>query len=415
MALRLIQYVLLFAAGLVLARTLGPVGRAQYAVSLALAGIVGLTFNMSLEYSTARMLARNEAELPSLARFLSLAAAVLGTCGFLTCAGLGLLVREKVLAGASETAILIAAGTIPVGLAALYSGGLLLRIGDLQTFGRISAAAAAGQFAAMTLLAAYGTLTPESALATTFLGFAVTAVGMSSGIVRSAGWAALRPELHAQVARPALATGLAFHPAAVGLFLNLRVDLLIVSLLLSRRETGLYSLGASIAEFVFLAAFTLSQAGMATQIKEEEEAAARFTSSFVQRSLFIGLLLAIATAIGAYPMVLVLYGEEWVGSVVPIAILSFAAVAMTIEAPTRTHLMRVLKPTRLMIPAVVGLLLNIATNFLLIPIIGIAGAALASLISYVAFGAVTAVLFHRATGLSILQRQLPESLATPRR
>lgn len=405
MAVRLAQYVLLFAAGLVLARALGPEGRGQYAVCLALAGIVGLTFNLSLEYSTARMLARREASFVVLARFLSMAAVVLGLCGFITSVGLGLLLRENLLGGASELAVVLAAATIPVALGALYSGGLLLRTGDLRTYGRVSVVAAGGQFVGISLLASFGQLSPESALAMAAVGFAATAIGMSSGIVRLAGWGAMRPEFSPDVARSALATGLAFHPAGVGLFINLRVGLLIVSLLLDQRETGLYSLGISIAEFVYLATFTVAQVGMATQIREEERIAAYFTKEFVRRSVMIGLMLALLTAAGAYPMVLVLYGDDWSGSVVPIVILSFAAISMTVEGATRTYLMRVLRPIRLVIPAIVGLVLNVGGNFLLIPFLGIAGAAVASLVSYAGFAIVTGLLFERATGLSLRRRQ----------
>lgn len=410
--LRLLQYVLLFAAGLVLSRALGPEGRSQYAVPLALAGIVQLTFHFSLEYATGRMLARGEADLAAVGRFLSLAAAVLGALGFVTCAGLGLLVREELLAGASTTAVVIAAATVPVGLAGLFSGGLLLRLGDLRGYGGTSLGAAGVQFAGMTILAAVDKLTPESALGMTVLGFTAIAVGMSARLIHHAGWRALLPEFRSAVALPALSTGLALHPAALGLFLNLRVDLLIVSSLLSARETGLYSLAVSLAEFVFLAAFTLSQAAIGTQTREDEQFAAHFTRRFAQRSVMIGLLLALGTAAVAYPAVLVLYGEQWTPSVKPLVILTFAAVALTVEAPTRTHLMRVMRPSRLVIPAAAGLLLNVAANFLLIPILGIGGAALASLISYTVFGVVTIVLFRQATGLSPLGRG-PLGLSEP--
>lgn len=403
--LRLLQYVLLFAAGLVLSRALGPEGRSQYAVPLALAGIVQLTFHLSLEYASGRMLARGDADVAALGRFLSLAAVVLGALGFATSVGLGLLVREQLLAGASTTAVIIAAATVPVGLAGLFSGGLLLRMGDLRGYGWTSLVAASVQFAGMTILAAVDKLSPESGLAMTALGFASIAVGMSSRVIRHAGWRALRPEFRSAIALPALATGLALHPAALGLFLNLRVDLLIVSLLLSARETGLYSLAVGLAEFVFLAAFTLSQAAMATQTREDEQFAAHFTRRFAQRSVMIGLLLALGTAALAYPAVLLLYGDEWTPSVVPLVILTFAAVALTVEAPTRTHLMRVMRPSRLVTPAAIGLLLNVVANFVLIPILGIPGAALASLLSYTAFGVVTILLFRQATGLSPLRRE----------
>src|SRR5947209_109114 len=81
LALRVCQYVVLFVVGLVVARALGPSGRAQYALPLALATSVWVVVNLSLDGSTGALLARREGSLRDIARFLSAATLILGVLG----------------------------------------------------------------------------------------------------------------------------------------------------------------------------------------------------------------------------------------------------------------------------------------------------------------------------------------------
>lgn len=402
LVLRLAQYVLLFVSGLILARTLGPTGRAHYALPLALAVCVQLLVSLSLEYSTGRMLARREATAVELAQLLTSANLVLGGAGIGASIIVGLLARGAWLGDASATAVIIAAGTIPFGLAQLASGGLLIRLGDLRAFGWTAAGAALLQLGLMASLSSFGRLTPELALAVTLAGYVAWSAGLTLALAHRIGRAALVPRLDARLVRRAVRQGLALHLSTIGLFLNFRVDLFLVAALLSAHKAGLYSLAVSLAEFVFLGAFTLAQSAMRVQTEESEEVAALYTLRFIRRGWLLAAVLAVLTSIAAYPFVLVVYGSEWTPSVAPLVVLTAAAVALTLEAPLRTFLVRVLRPGALWVPAATALVVNVGANLALIPIWGITGAALASLISYGCYGVLLLRLFRQATGLGLL-------------
>jgi stage V sporulation protein B len=158
----------------------------------------------------------------------------------------------------------------------------------------------------------------------------------------------------------------------------------------------------SLAEFVFLAAFTLGQSAMRMQTAEPEHVAASQTAAFVRTSVVIGVAFALVTSALAYPFVRVVYGVEWAGSVAPLVVLTFAAVGLTVEAPLRTFLVRVLRPVVVSVPAAAALAVNVAANLALIPVLGITGAALSSLLSYACYGAVALRFFSSATGLPLL-------------
>ena len=164
--LRLVQYSLLFVSAIIVTRELGPVGRAQYALPLALAGIVWVVTNLSLELASSRMLARREITVLPLTRVLSLWWMAMSVVATAIAFGLGSLLREEVLAGASAEMVLVASLTIPALLATQLAGQLLIVRGRLIAHGLASAIGAVLQLAITLYLLATDNLTPSSALAT---------------------------------------------------------------------------------------------------------------------------------------------------------------------------------------------------------------------------------------------------------
>jgi len=65
LVLRLVSYALLFVSGVVVSRSLGPAGRATYALPLNFAQIMAVITALSLDSSTAAMVARGEASVPT--------------------------------------------------------------------------------------------------------------------------------------------------------------------------------------------------------------------------------------------------------------------------------------------------------------------------------------------------------------
>jgi O-antigen/teichoic acid export membrane protein len=100
-------------------------------------------------------------------------------------------------------------------------------------------------------------------------------------------------------------------------------------------------------------------------------------------------------AAAAYPAILVLYGREWVGSALPLAILVVGAVAIPLAGPARAYLVREGRLRDISAITLGTLAANIVLNVATIPLIGIAGAALASLVTYWALGLLLARQFRR--------------------
>jgi O-antigen/teichoic acid export membrane protein len=399
--LRLAQYGLLFLANVLASRSLGTVGRAQYALPINLATLVWVAVNLSLDSSTGALLARREVPLRALSRFLAAATLALGTLGAVATLAIGLPISGSLLAHASTQAIGLAAMTVPLTLAVQLTIGLLVRLGALRAYGWSTIAGAAVQLVFIAALTATGRLTPELAIGVTAIGLLVIASLLVAALARRVGARALLPALDRPVMRRALSGGLAIHPASVGLQLNLRLDLLIVSALLSAHEAGLYSLSTSLVSVLYLALWTLSASSAQTQTDAPLEVANRYTLDFVRNSWMFALAAAIALAALAWPLIRLVFGTAWTGSAVPLMVLASAAVALSIEAPVRIMLIRMRRSGWVSAAAGAGMLLNIGLNFSLIPLFGILGAALASVASYSLYAILMLALFSRASGLDV--------------
>jgi O-antigen/teichoic acid export membrane protein len=399
LASRVVQYAALFAANVLVARALGPSERAQYALPLALMALVLVLVGMSVDQASGRALGRREASLGELVGLACAVSVGLGLTGAAVCLVVGGLAADQLLAGASTTAIALAAAAVPFGLAANAFGGLLLRTGRFAGYGAVSAAAGLAQLGGVVLFELGPGLTAERALLVFAVATAMMAAGYGAILSREARRRRTRIALPARrVAGRVLRDGLVLQGASIGLFLVFRIDLLLVAALTDARQAGLYSLATSLGEIVFVAAVTLAQTGIHRITEDPPDAAARFTVAFTRRVVALGAGVAVLVAAAAYPGILLLYGRAWLGSVLPLVILVFAAVAITLAGPSQAYLVREGRLRDISAITLGTLLANVVLNLVLIPLMGIAGAALASLLTYWALALLLTRRFRRLVG-----------------
>ncbi|MCW2992479.1 MAG: polysaccharide biosynthesis protein [Solirubrobacterales bacterium] len=400
LVLRLLQYVFLFAGSLLVARALGPAGRAQYVLPLTLATLVALVAGVSLEQSAGRLLGRREARLDQLMSSGMGLIAVLGSLGTLVTVGLGLLLRDDLLGGAPTTAVLLAAAiVIPTQITSL-AAGMLLRVGALRTYGLLSAAASALQLLVVIVLYAADALTVERALLVNVVGVALGAAAMAAAMTRHVAVRALLPRLDRAIGGALLRVGAALHPGTLSGSLNVRMDLLVVGALSSAHATGVYSLATTIADAAMLAALTVGQTALHVQVREEPAAAARYTAGFARQCFLLAAATTLIASAVMYPFFALLYGREWTGAVVPCIVLLVAISIATPEAPIRFLLIQLGRPGHVSLAAMGCMAANLALDVVLVPPFGIVGASIATLISSVGYTAVILWLFGRETGVS---------------
>ncbi|MDP8908118.1 MAG: polysaccharide biosynthesis C-terminal domain-containing protein, partial [Chloroflexota bacterium] len=407
--LRLAQYTMLFGFNLAAARALDPIGRGAYILPFTLATTVWAVVHLSIEGSVGRLLARREMDMHRAARLLSGMVLLLGLLGVAAVHLVWQLAPALLPTAVSPTGVLIASLTIPFTLAAQMAAALLFRIGALLPYGWIVASAAALQLTLLLLLVVVASLTPELTLLVILVALIANAMALCYLVGRRLGMSALIPAADAPTLRRVLRMGAVLHPSSIALFLNMRLDLLIVGAIAGAGQAGLYSVSTSLAEIAFLVAWTVSLSALRTQTEASEEVAVAYTINLARQTLALAVCSAVALSLLAYPIVRVCFGAEWTASAVPLAILSVGAVALAVEGPVRGLLIRIAPLGHISAVAVAALALGIALDLILIPILGIIGAAIASLVSYWTAALLMLWLLRRET-----QAPLRSILALPR-
>ena len=395
MGFRAVQFVFLFLLSLVVTRALGPSGRGQYALALNLATMVWVISHLSVEHSVSRMMARKEASLVELCGLSSLSSLILGLLGMGIALAIGIPARGSLLGGASAATVALAAAIWPIMVNGIVAAALLLRLGALRAYGWIVAAGAAVQFVLVVCLEVGIGLSPQLAMLAALLTIALVGIALAAALARRVGLRALAPTSEWRLVRTALHVGIRLQPASIALWLNLKVDLLLVGLLATTQQAGLYSLSANLADMVFVSVSTIALAALETQTKADAKAAVAYTVDFMSQNLGVATLLGLAAAALAFPFIVIVYGSAWRASVVPFVLLMPAVVALAVEGPARDLLIRIAPPLAISAASAVGLALNVGLNFLLIPRIGIAGASIASVLSYWLTGGLMLYLLSR--------------------
>jgi O-antigen/teichoic acid export membrane protein len=386
---------------LIVARVLGPHGRAQYALPLNLALVIWICVHLSIEASIARAVARREATFEQVAQAGTLLALVLGCVGFVLAAGLGLALRNSALAGAPIGAILAAAATVPAAMFGQLAASLLFRRGRLRGYAITQAAQGLLQLVLLGVVALTHRLRPTTTLEINLVVIVLANITLVVLLARDLGRGALVPRRNGPRLFALVRTGLVLHLASIALFLNLRIDLLLVGVMRSADAAGRYSLSTTLAELVLVGTATIGLAALRNQTELDAPRAVDYTIEFARRSLGIATLFAVIASALAYPLIVLAYGHVWSGSVLPFVILTVGAVGLAVESPVRGLLLRLGRPLAISLAAAVATIVNVALNLLLIPSLGISGAAIASACSYWLAAALMLALLQRTSGVRV--------------
>ena len=383
---------------IVIARALGPEGRGEYYFPVLMANSLVLLCHWSLEHANIYLVSARRAGLGELAK-LSSTVALLGG-GLAIAAGLlGFFAFADRLPSVEFALILIALLPIPAMIHQIYLAGLLLLAGKVVD---VQINALTGSLFQSILLLVFwvsGSITPF----TVVLAVGVSACATWALMIRSMkSIGSALPEWNPVLLRQALTFGLQIHVGAIFLFLNLRVDGYLVTYYAGLAALGVYSLAVTLAELVWLATDSLALVALKHQTNSDLQTGAAVTARVCRVNLALAAALGCGLAIVSYPLLQLGYGPEFVPAFVPLLILLPGIVMGSQWRPIGAYLVKLGRPARISVINAAGVAVNLALNILLIPSIGITGAALATTVSYALVTVVYAVWFLRSSGLPLV-------------
>lgn len=193
-----------------------------------------------------------------------------------------------------------------------------------------------------------------------------------------------------RIIRQMLSLGLIFALALLVNNLNYRIDIILLDNLSLSYQTGIYSKGINLAEYLWQIPMLLSTVIFARSvISKDDEAFSRKITQLLRLSFLLTTLVSIILYFLSELIIVTLFGVEFIDSVRVFNIVLPGTVLFTIFSVLNMDMSGKGKPwisLKAMLPA---LLINVILNIIFIPKHGAVGAALASTISY----SLAAVLF----------------------
>jgi O-antigen/teichoic acid export membrane protein len=379
---------------IVLARMLGPEGFGIYAAIFAIVNIIlsfaDLGIRQAVTYTMGQKLYDDQSVISSMLLIL-----ILSSC-------MGIVITLVVFTTGPTInygwgVIIPAIVSIPLLLTTAYTRGVSLAKGQIGQFNKADLSQRVIFLVALVIFLValkWGTI---GATAAYFLG-ALAAAIYSIWILSRA--AKLRLRYIPPIPRQLISLGFIYALALFILNLNYRVDIVLLERLTNTSQVGLYAAGVRLAELVWQlpAALGVVLFSRSAQSINEDDAVARTTRVLRITLPFIvgGSLVLFVIA----PWVLSIFGEAFVDATDATRYLLPGVAAAVIFKVLYSDLAGRGRPLYAVWVFGAVALLNILLNLLLIPTLGINGAAIASSISYI-MGAITfAVLYSRLQKLS---------------
>jgi len=247
--------------------------------------------------------------------------------------------------------------------------------------------------------AAVARLSLDVAVVCNLVALALTAAAIAYAAHRE-GIAGLRPS--APLLAEELRFGTRVLPGAIAERLQLRSDAFLLNLLVGVRATGIYSVTAGLAETLWYIPNALGTVMFSRAVDPGEDAAG--TAVVLSRTtVAITIVLAIPAFILGPWLVEVVYGSAFAGAGTALRWILPGVVAYSVVAILSRYITGQGRPGAATSVMVLGLAVNIASNVVLIPALGISGAAISSSISYGITAVLMVALFLRLSGRGLAE------------
>lgn len=399
LAFRVSTVVALMTVTVVTARWLGPEGRGIYALVL-LYSSVGVTLLGGLGSALAYQISNLRLPVRSVLTNAGLLALAIGDLALVICLAIRLLTGDGglwwlVVAGAAQPPLLLAT--------ALTWG--FLATDDHRAYNRaIIAPSALSLLAILLLMGGQRLLTGETSVQTALLAWLLAQCATVAWLLWL-GRAWLPPALDA--VRPEALGGMVVFAAQTGIadlisFLNYKADVFLLDLLRGTAEVGVYSVAVQIAEGLWFISSAVGVVIYARVGNLPAKDAAALTAKSMRHAVLIIALMGIGLMLVAGIAFPLAFGSEFGEAVTAFRLLVPGIVIFGLGRIFSTFYTNALGRPRIpLLIAATSLGVSVPLCFLLIPPLGMNGAALATTISYTAAMVLAVALFHRDTGTPV--------------
>jgi O-antigen/teichoic acid export membrane protein len=387
------------ATGVLTARFLGPHDRGLYSLLLMIPHTLEVLLKLGIAPANIYMICREKVKSSSIVSNSVLFAFGLGAIALLVLPFRDIL-GEKMLANVSGWYLSVAVALVPFYILTTYLTSILYALNHFQAATRRTLVSAgfrlAGTFLVLVVLHK-GLF--EAFLVSVVVGV-LTAVWLLATVSARTS-VSLRPNI--EVASTTLRFGLKSHAQTLLTALHLRLDHFLIALFLGPSEVAFYAIASHIAELIGSIHRPVSIV-LYPRFASTSDARIHDTTITVCRHvLFLEAIAAAAILLGSKLVIGVLYGPDYLPAVQPLFILIPGVLMLSIFNLLTRNFMSRDKQQITIAAGTAGLAVNILLNIILVPMLGISGAALASTISYSLATVLLLVAFRRHSGIPLME------------
>lgn len=393
------------ATSVITARYLGPSGRGVLSLSLMTLGVMTLVADAGTMSSVTYFVSKKRLSGSQGLAFCLYASVVLGVAAI----GLGLLVwplvDDSILSGVSRAVFLATLAAIPP----MLFGSLWMRLMmALDRFSRAItypiAASVGTLVVTVAVLLVAGLDVFELVLATSAMHLLLSS-GLFAATAKRAGFGARLPK---GVLREIASYGARTYVGGLVNYAVLRIDAFILNAYSGNADVGRYTMAVTVSEKVWLIDSSVGHATMPEVVARERTEAARMLAA-TNRSIILLVGIAGAALFILAPQVIgLLYGEDFLPAASALRLLVPGVIAYASGRILLQYYSGQLgRPGVGSAVSAASAVLAIALYLWLIPPYGMAGAAIASSITYVMVFVTSVALFRHATGVSLRDTLVP--------
>lgn len=375
-----------------IARVLGPSGKGAYSLILLVPTLLFTLGNLGINISNVYFGGKQKYSWTEIASNSLILALALGFSIAIAFLMYFFIFEPSFLKELEPRSLVLATLMLPVNFLFIYFRYILLGQNRIKEFNLVGLASSSALLALIFLILfafqgeVFGAIlaTAGAALITTIL--CILLVRRVTKITWS---------FHPALFKDSLKFGIKGYLGNVIQFLNYRLDMLLVNFFLSVAFVGYYTIAVSFAEALWYFPSAVGTVIFARTSGVSTEEANRFTPRVFRNTLFLTTLAAVALFFLSKSFVLLLFGSAFLPAIQPLKILLPGVVALGSTKVLTNEIVGRGRPIINTIAAGVSLIINILLNILLIPAMGISGAALASTISYSVTSIIVFIVFIR--------------------
>ncbi len=398
--IQLIQLVALLGTTILVTRITGAHGRGIYTLASSVANLASMITALGISWAGIYYIGKRLFPLPDVASTLLTVSTVAAGVAIAGVAAAYLLFQHSYFHELTTTQAFIMLALTALFQMTTASASIVLGMNRPVQFAALSLTQWFVAFVIQVALAAAGSLTATSALVALAIG---TAISSAIGLVLVRREVPLRLGVDMKILRSFLNFGIRGYAANLLMFLNYRLDSLIVNGLSGVVSLGYYSIATSMAETIWYGAngFALMMFPHVSSLEKKE--ANRITPVVCRNAVFITLIGAVVMFVVSRQLILFVFGPGMIPALHPLWLLLPGIVTLTASKVISSYLGGIGKPTYSSFVAAGTVVLTIALDLLLIPRYGISGAAAASSIVYTCTAVASVAIFRYESGAGVLE------------